>query len=172
MSLDHVIELCDTLLHLGLVICNVQWIRETQFNVTQVISDHFTEEFEAALKDYYQDVSINCSLCSESRRCTKPSTKYKENTKLTELTSTSSIDDANRNVFPPLHPASIAYWLHTTGTTGEPSLVRAPHCCVVPNVVDLRKKFAMSPDDIIFNASPLTFDPSVVEVCGLYGYKF
>jgi hypothetical protein len=35
---------------------------------------------------------------------------------------------------------------------------------VVPNVVDLRGRFAMSPDDVVFNAAPLTFDPSVVEV--------
>ena len=58
----------------------------------------------------------------------------------------------------------MAYYLHTTGTTGEPKLVRVPHCCVVPNVVDLRQRFAMSADDVVFNAAPLTFDPSVVEV--------
>ena len=67
--------------------------------------------------------------------------------------------------FPTLHPASLAYVMHTSGTTGRPKLVRVPHCCIVPNIVDLTQRFSVCPDDCIFNAAPLTFDPSVVEVC-------
>ncbi|XP_012721863.2 beta-alanine-activating enzyme [Fundulus heteroclitus] len=58
----------------------------------------------------------------------------------------------------------LAYVLHTSGTTGPPKTVRVPHRCIVPNILHLRSLFQMSPDDVVFLASPLTFDPSVVEL--------
>jgi non-ribosomal peptide synthetase component F len=61
-------------------------------------------------------------------------------------------------------PTNIAYILSTSGTTGRPRVVKVPHCCIVPNIVDLRSRFKITPDDVIFNASPLTFDPCFVEV--------
>uniref|UniRef100_A0A4W3IKN1 Aminoadipate-semialdehyde dehydrogenase n=1 Tax=Callorhinchus milii TaxID=7868 RepID=A0A4W3IKN1_CALMI len=58
----------------------------------------------------------------------------------------------------------MAYILHTSGTTGTPKVVRVPHQCIVPNIEHLRSIFEISPDDLIFMASPLTFDPSIVEM--------
>ncbi|XP_043546375.1 beta-alanine-activating enzyme isoform X1 [Chiloscyllium plagiosum] len=58
----------------------------------------------------------------------------------------------------------LAYILQTSGTTGTPKIVRVPHQCIVPNIQHLRTIFKVSSDDIIFMASPLTFDPSVVEM--------
>ncbi|XP_076873255.1 beta-alanine-activating enzyme isoform X2 [Brachyhypopomus gauderio] len=58
----------------------------------------------------------------------------------------------------------MAYVLHTSGTTGLPKIVKVPHACIVPNIVHLRSLFQMNPDDVVFLASPLTFDPSVVEM--------
>ncbi|KAG7263220.1 hypothetical protein CRUP_036226 [Coryphaenoides rupestris] len=58
----------------------------------------------------------------------------------------------------------LAYVLHTSGTTGVPKIVRVPHKCIVPNIQHLRSIFQMSADDLVFLASPLTFDPSVVEI--------
>lgn len=58
----------------------------------------------------------------------------------------------------------LAYVLHTSGSTGLPKIVRVPHKCIVPNVLHLRSLFQMNPDDVVFLASPLTFDPSVVEM--------
>lgn len=66
--------------------------------------------------------------------------------------------------FPTLCPMSLAYVMHTSGTTGRPKPVRVPHCCIVPNIVDLTQRFFICPDDCVFNAAPLTFDPSIVEV--------
>lgn len=65
-------------------------------------------------------------------------------------------------------PDSIAYVLTTSGTTGVPKIVQVPHCSIVPNIVDLRSRFGIVPDDVVFNAAPLTFDPSIVEVGGTY----
>ncbi|OXB83856.1 UNVERIFIED_CONTAM: hypothetical protein H355_003068 [Colinus virginianus] len=59
---------------------------------------------------------------------------------------------------------SIAYVLHTSGTTGTPKIVRVPHTCIVPNIQHLQSIFEITQDDVLFLASPLTFDPSVVEL--------
>ncbi|XP_041054843.1 beta-alanine-activating enzyme isoform X1 [Carcharodon carcharias] len=58
----------------------------------------------------------------------------------------------------------VAYILQTSGTTGTPKIVQVPHQCIVPNVQHLKSIFKVSSDDVIFMASPLTFDPSVVEM--------
>uniref|UniRef100_A0A669EAC6 Aminoadipate-semialdehyde dehydrogenase n=1 Tax=Oreochromis niloticus TaxID=8128 RepID=A0A669EAC6_ORENI len=58
----------------------------------------------------------------------------------------------------------LAYVLHTSGTTGFPKTVRVPHRCILPNILHLRSLFQMRPDDVVFLASPLTFDPSVVDI--------
>ncbi|KAM6075668.1 beta-alanine-activating enzyme isoform 2-T2 [Chlamydotis macqueenii] len=59
---------------------------------------------------------------------------------------------------------SLAYVLHTSGTTGIPKIVRVPHKCIVPNIQHLKSIFEITQDDTLFLASPLTFDPSVVEL--------
>ncbi|KAK6493094.1 beta-alanine-activating enzyme isoform X1 [Huso huso] len=61
-------------------------------------------------------------------------------------------------------PGCLAYVLHTSGTTGLPKIVRVPHRCIVPNILHLRAMFQITPEDVLFMASPLTFDPSVVEL--------
>nr|XP_034968206.1 beta-alanine-activating enzyme [Zootoca vivipara]XP_034968207.1 beta-alanine-activating enzyme [Zootoca vivipara]XP_034968208.1 beta-alanine-activating enzyme [Zootoca vivipara]XP_034968209.1 beta-alanine-activating enzyme [Zootoca vivipara]XP_034968210.1 beta-alanine-activating enzyme [Zootoca vivipara] len=61
-------------------------------------------------------------------------------------------------------PGSIAYILHTSGTTGIPKIVRVPHKCILPNILHLRDVFKVTPDDTVFMASSLTFDPSVIEL--------
>uniref|UniRef100_A0AAY4D451 Carrier domain-containing protein n=1 Tax=Denticeps clupeoides TaxID=299321 RepID=A0AAY4D451_9TELE len=58
----------------------------------------------------------------------------------------------------------LAYVLHTSGTTGLPKIVKVPHQCIVPNIQHLRFLFQITPSDTVFLASPLTFDPSVVEM--------
>ncbi|XP_007944405.1 beta-alanine-activating enzyme [Orycteropus afer afer] len=58
----------------------------------------------------------------------------------------------------------LAYILHTSGTTGIPKIVRVPHACIVPNIQHFRIIFEVTQEDILFLASPLTFDPSVVEI--------
>ncbi|XP_075943483.1 beta-alanine-activating enzyme isoform X1 [Anarhichas minor] len=58
----------------------------------------------------------------------------------------------------------LAYVLHTSGTTGLPKIVRVPHKCILPNILHLRSLFQMSADDVVLLASPLTFDPSVVDM--------
>ncbi|XP_007996824.3 beta-alanine-activating enzyme isoform X2 [Chlorocebus sabaeus] len=58
----------------------------------------------------------------------------------------------------------LAYILHTSGTTGIPKIVRVPHECIVPNIQHFQVLFDITQEDVLFLASPLTFDPSVVEI--------
>ncbi|EDL37914.1 RIKEN cDNA A230062G08, isoform CRA_b, partial [Mus musculus] len=62
------------------------------------------------------------------------------------------------------HDGCLAYVLHTSGTTGTPKIVRVPHACILPNIQHFRSLFDITQEDILFLASPLTFDPSVVEI--------
>ncbi|KFM59150.1 Acyl-CoA synthetase family member 4, partial [Stegodyphus mimosarum] len=62
------------------------------------------------------------------------------------------------------HSSQLAYIAQTSGTTGEPKIVQVPHHCIVPNILDLRSRFNVKPDDVILQCTPLTFDPSVIEV--------
>lgn len=58
----------------------------------------------------------------------------------------------------------LAYVLHTSGTTGTPKIVRVPHACILPNIQHFRLLFDVTKEDVLFLASPLTFDPSAVEI--------
>lgn len=58
----------------------------------------------------------------------------------------------------------LAYAVSTSGSTGTPKLVRVPHRCIVPNVVHFRTMYDVSATDVVLVASPMTFDPSVVDV--------
>lgn len=52
----------------------------------------------------------------------------------------------------------------TSGTTGQPKHVQVPVQCIQPNIDDFTKLFKMSSKDIIFFSTPLTFDPSMIEI--------
>nr|CAD7443143.1 unnamed protein product [Timema bartmani] len=58
----------------------------------------------------------------------------------------------------------MAYAIKTSGTTGESKLIQVPHRCIVPNIQDLRGRLNLQPNDVIFQAAPLTFDPSIVDI--------
>ncbi|CAH0759427.1 unnamed protein product [Diatraea saccharalis] len=52
----------------------------------------------------------------------------------------------------------------TSGSTGEPKHIQVPMKCIQPNIDDLTKLFKIIPEDIIYFSTPLTFDPSMVEM--------
>ena len=65
----------------------------------------------------------------------------------------------------PVSPVPMAYWMRTSGTVSQaPTVVRVSHARIVPNIADVTRRLDMSPQDVMFLASPLTFDPSVVEL--------
>lgn len=115
-------------------------------------------QFSVPLTDsYYSDIS-QCNVCRG--QCAINSNDDASNCAINN--SQSPIDDKWN--FSPSHPSSLAYVMHTSGSTGIPKPVRVPHCCIVPNIIDLTQRFSLCPDDCVFNAAPLTFDPSIIEV--------
>uniref|UniRef100_A0A8C4R1N8 Carrier domain-containing protein n=2 Tax=Eptatretus burgeri TaxID=7764 RepID=A0A8C4R1N8_EPTBU len=91
--------------------------------------------------------------CSEERLSAFPSSDAYQ-----------AIDSSRSGVLKARTPGTLAYVLHTSGTTGVPKIVRVPHCCIVPNIIHLRSLFGVSSQDVVFMAAPLTFDPSIVEM--------
>lgn len=57
-----------------------------------------------------------------------------------------------------------AYAISTSGTTRMPKVVRVPHSCIVPNIVDLSRILAIESTDKISQLTNVTFDPSVIEI--------
>ena len=60
--------------------------------------------------------------------------------------------------------SDMAYVLSTSGTTGDPKMVFVPHQCILSNIQHLRQVFMISTKDKVAMCSPLTFDPSIVEI--------
>ncbi|CAK1544708.1 unnamed protein product [Leptosia nina] len=52
----------------------------------------------------------------------------------------------------------------TSGSTGDPKHIHVPIQCLQPNIDDLTKLFDINQEDIIYFSTPLTFDPSMIEV--------
>ncbi|XP_042143758.1 beta-alanine-activating enzyme [Ixodes scapularis] len=58
----------------------------------------------------------------------------------------------------------MACTMWTSGSTGDPKTVQVPHSCIVPNVLDFRKIFNITPEDVICGTCPLSFDPIVIQI--------
>ncbi|GBM72873.1 Beta-alanine-activating enzyme [Araneus ventricosus] len=72
----------------------------------------------------------------------------------------------SRKIYPNVlkNVSKLAYVIQTSGTTGEPKIIQVPCQCIVPNVLDLKQKFNISSEDVLMLCSPLTFDPSIIEI--------
>ncbi|KAL3879099.1 hypothetical protein ACJMK2_031412 [Sinanodonta woodiana] len=62
------------------------------------------------------------------------------------------------------HRGQLAYCITTSGTTGLPKVVCVPHRCILPNILHFRAEFNLCTQDCVLLASPLTFDPSIVDL--------
>ncbi|KAK0162522.1 hypothetical protein PV327_006295 [Microctonus hyperodae] len=57
-----------------------------------------------------------------------------------------------------------AYAITTSGSTGVPSIVRVTHASIVSNILDLKRILNLKSTDKIAHLTPLTFDPSIIEI--------
>ncbi|MEV4128619.1 amino acid adenylation domain-containing protein [Nocardia sp. NPDC049707] len=64
----------------------------------------------------------------------------------------------------PLRPHNIAYLLFTSGSTGRPKGVAVSHCSVINQVRWVNATYALTPNDVVLQKSPATFDMSVWEL--------
>ncbi|XP_060044011.1 beta-alanine-activating enzyme isoform X3 [Erinaceus europaeus] len=120
-----------------------------------LICDAFTVEHNdlVLFKLYWKTVEVNSMLSDH---------KGKHET-VTNSTSLDSSKEKSEHM-DMRQKDCLAYVLHTSGTTGTPKIVRVPHSCIVPNIQHFRVLFEITQQDVLFLASPLTFDPSVVEI--------
>ncbi|XP_046692621.1 beta-alanine-activating enzyme isoform X4 [Silurus meridionalis] len=139
-----------------------------------LIQSNLLQQFQSAFSDF---LSFEVSAVLSAHELTL--VKLDKNTRMSSEASAGQPSEDNRTLNSEqeekLNPgaddlgkehraAELAYVLHTSGTTGIPKIVKVPHKCIVPNILHLSSLFQMTPDDVVFLASPLTFDPSVVEM--------
>ncbi|KAL5259833.1 hypothetical protein ACHWQZ_G010070 [Mnemiopsis leidyi] len=58
----------------------------------------------------------------------------------------------------------IAYIFTTSGTTGQPKSVHVPNSSIIPNILFFHEKLQIATEDKVLSCSPLTFDPSIIEI--------
>ena len=68
---------------------------------------------------------------------------------------------------PPGGPEDLAYTITTSGSTGEPKLVGVRHRSVVNLVEWFNRRHAVTPDDVLLQVVPFTFDLSVYDLFGV-----
>ncbi|XP_036271416.1 beta-alanine-activating enzyme isoform X5 [Pipistrellus kuhlii] len=106
---------------------------------------------------YWKNIEVN--LMENDRR-----EKYEKDKVVNSTSSEKSNEEKPEEHMDVRLKHCLAYVLHTSGTTGIPKIVRVPHACIVPNIQHFRVLFEITQEDVLFLASPLTFDPSVVEI--------
>ena len=61
-------------------------------------------------------------------------------------------------------PEDTCYLISTSGTSGTSKLVHVTNGSAVPNILDIRKEFKVTAQDLVLLCSPLTFDPHIIEL--------
>ncbi|KAM9678464.1 beta-alanine-activating enzyme isoform 3-T5 [Trichechus inunguis] len=147
--------------------CNLKYILVEKKQVDKFRSSHdtllnydtFTVEHNDLLlfRLHWKNVEVNLMLSDGKEKSEKE--------KLKNSRGSGNSNEGNSEEYIDLRlKHCLAYVLHTSGTTGIPKIVRVPHACIVPNIQHFRMLFEITQEDVLFLASPLTFDPSVVEI--------
>ncbi|XP_056337435.1 beta-alanine-activating enzyme [Danio aesculapii] len=136
--------------------CSLRMINNCRLSFC-LIQNELLHHFQSAFSTL---ISLEVCATFSSHRLTliKIKSEQKESSQATEAPFSSAVAKNVQQGEP------LAYVLHTSGTTGLPKIVKVPHRCIVPNITHLRFVFKMTSEDTVFLSSPLTFDPSVVEV--------
>ena len=58
----------------------------------------------------------------------------------------------------------VAFIIQTSGTTGEPKPILVSNSSILPNIQDFNAAFQLNKNDVVFLSSPLTFDPSIIDI--------
>ncbi|MGW5381963.1 amino acid adenylation domain-containing protein [Nocardia sp. NPDC003963] len=74
----------------------------------------------------------------------------------------SPVTDRERHI--PLRPENVAYVLFTSGSTGRPKGVSVPHRAVLNQLRWINGTYSLTPDDVVLQKTPATFDVSVWEL--------
>ncbi|KAG1964383.1 beta-alanine-activating enzyme [Pimephales promelas] len=137
-------------------LCTMRMMNKCRLNFCLVQNELFNQ-FQSAFSSLLS-LEICATLSSQRLTLIKIQSEQDANIHISDQpTSSSMTKDIQQR-------EALAYVLHTSGTTGLPKIVKVPHRCIMPNIIHLRSVFKMSAEDVVFLSSPLTFDPSVVEI--------
>ncbi|KAM9086010.1 beta-alanine-activating enzyme isoform 5-T8 [Megaptera novaeangliae] len=149
--------------------CNLKYILVEKQQINKFKSsyetllnyDVFTVEHNdlVLFRLHWKNVEVSLMLNNSIRRET-----YEKEKMAKSMNSENSSEEKSEEHMDVRLKHCLAYVLHTSGTTGIPKIVRVPHACIVPNIQHFRVLFEITQEDVLFLASPLTFDPSVVEI--------
>ncbi|MFD6884797.1 amino acid adenylation domain-containing protein, partial [Rhodococcus sp. NPDC060084] len=78
--------------------------------------------------------------------------------------SAGPVSDGERTA--PVRPSNTAYVIFTSGSTGRPKGVAVSHYSVVNQLSWLTAEYGLSPEDVVLQKTPFTFDVSVWELFG------
>uniref|UniRef100_A0A8C1YGA1 Beta-alanine-activating enzyme n=1 Tax=Cyprinus carpio TaxID=7962 RepID=A0A8C1YGA1_CYPCA len=137
-------------------LCNLRMINKCRLNYC-LLQNELLNQFQSAFSNLLS-LEICVTLSSHRLTLIKIQSEQDTNIKMSDQRSSSAMTKDIQQSEP------LAYVLHTSGTTGLPKIVKVPHRCIVPNITHLRSVFKMTAEDVVLLSSPLTFDPSVVEV--------
>ncbi|MFC4604943.1 amino acid adenylation domain-containing protein, partial [Rhodococcus kronopolitis] len=76
--------------------------------------------------------------------------------------SSAPVSDADRSAS--LSADHVAYVIFTSGSTGRPKGVAVPHSAIVSNLLWRQTEYRFTPDDVILQKTPYTFDVSLWEL--------
>ncbi|KAM4811985.1 beta-alanine-activating enzyme isoform X3 [Urocitellus parryii] len=146
--------------------CNLKYILVEKKQINKFTSLHETllnyDTVTVEHKDlvlfrlHWENADINLKLNDRKEKCAKEKRKNSMRSENNSIEEKEHMDVRLKHC--------LAYVLHTSGTTGTPKIVRVPHACILPNIQHFQVLFDITQDDVLFLASPLTFDPSVVEM--------
>ncbi|XP_042602054.1 beta-alanine-activating enzyme isoform X1 [Cyprinus carpio] len=137
-------------------LCNLRMINKCRLNYC-LLQNELLNQFQSAFSNLLS-LEICVTLSSHRLTLIKIQSEQDTNIQMSDQRSSSAMTKDIQQSEP------LAYVLHTSGTTGLPKIVKVPHRCIVPNITHLRSVFKMTAEDVVLLSSPLTFDPSVVEV--------
>ncbi|KAK2884270.1 hypothetical protein Q8A67_017907 [Cirrhinus molitorella] len=138
-------------------LCNLRMINKCKLNFC-LIQNELLNQFQSAFSNL---LSLEICVALSSHRLTLIKIQSEQDTNIQTTDQPSNSDAMTKDI---QERETLAYVLHTSGTTGLPKIVKVPHRCIVPNITHLRSVFKMTAEDVVFLSSPLTFDPSVVEM--------
>lgn len=61
-----------------------------------------------------------------------------------------------------------AYIMMSSGSSGDPKIIQVTHDSVIPNILDLSARMAVTDQDRIILTAPSTFDPSIMQIFMAY----
>ncbi|MGW0636130.1 non-ribosomal peptide synthase/polyketide synthase [Nocardia salmonicida] len=106
------------------------------------------------------DIDLSAQDREDAPATTRPAILDLEQLDTTDYSSEPITDDDRLAT---LTPGNAAYLIFTSGSTGQPKGVVVSHAAIVNRLVWMQDAYRLTPDDVVLQKTPATFDVSVWE---------